>query len=78
MIFVVVVVDIYIVVWFCTYETIHICLFAVLFVWSFTSASMLRADTVSYCRSICRRIQSKSESTMLAVNFIFHKMKLNY
>jgi hypothetical protein len=47
MIFVVVVVDVYLCVWFCTCGTTEIGCLAVLFVWNFASVMMLRVDTVS-------------------------------
>ena len=48
MIFVVVVVDVYCCVWFCTHGTTEMGQFTVLLcVWSFASVIMLRVDTVS-------------------------------
>ena len=48
--------------WFCTHETAEIGWFAVLFVWSIASVTMLTADTLSYCHSICRHITVKNHS----------------
>ena len=49
-------------VWFYAHGTAEIGWITVLFVWSFASVTMLRADTVSYYHSICRHIQSQTVS----------------
>jgi hypothetical protein len=74
---VVLVVDIYCCVWFCTHQTSEIGLFTVLLcVWSFASVTMLRVETVSQYHITCWCISSETESMMLALNFIVNTMKL--
>jgi hypothetical protein len=53
-------------------------LWSCLCVWSFASVTMLSADTVSRYYSICRCIQWKTDSTVLAVNCTVHTLYLKY
>ena len=66
--------------WFCTLGNAEIVCFTVLFVWSFASLTMLRADMVSnYTVFVGTYINKQFESTILAVNIIVHTLKFkNY
>jgi len=80
MIFVVVVVGVYCVCGFAHLELLRWVDLQIscVSVWCFASVIMLRVETVCCYRSICRHIQSKIDSVLLAVNCIVHTMKLKY